>query len=59
MGVADIFARPGYRELLSDLALDPATQPMVHVSRLDVGPDPPAVNFGLVFRDCFYYVIAS
>ncbi|MEA2912628.1 MAG: hypothetical protein QOJ15_4709, partial [Bradyrhizobium sp.] len=35
MGVADIFARPGYREFLSDLALDPATQPMVHVSRLD------------------------
>ena len=59
MGVADIFARPDYRNFLSDLALDPATQHMIHVSRLDVGVDPAAVNFGLVFHDCFYHVIAS
>jgi len=59
MGVADIFARPGHRDFLTELALDSATRHLVHVSRLDVGSVPAAVNFGLIFRGCFYHVIAS
>jgi CelD/BcsL family acetyltransferase involved in cellulose biosynthesis len=59
MGVADIFARPGYRDFFLDLALGPSTQHLVHVSRLDVGSIPAAVNLGLTFRDSYYHVVAS
>ena len=32
---------------------------MVHVSRLDVGAAPAALNLGLTFRGCYYHVLAS
>ena len=59
MGVADIFARPGWRDFFLDLAANPRTRGLVHVSRLDVGPVWSAINFGITFRDCYYHVLAS
>jgi CelD/BcsL family acetyltransferase involved in cellulose biosynthesis len=59
MGVANVFARPGYREFFCDLALGEGTSHLVHVSRLDVGSIAAAVNLGLTFRDSYYHVIAS
>ena len=58
-GLRDIFARPGYREFYLDLATNPKTQYLVHISRLEVGDIRAAASLGLVFRDCYYYVLAS
>jgi CelD/BcsL family acetyltransferase involved in cellulose biosynthesis len=59
MGVTDIFALPGWREFFLDVATNPGTRHLVHVSRLDVGTVPAAVNLGLTFHDCYYHVLAS
>jgi CelD/BcsL family acetyltransferase involved in cellulose biosynthesis len=59
MGVANMFARAGLREFFLDLASDPATRDLVHVSRLEVGSSVAAVNLGLTFRGRYYYVLAS
>jgi CelD/BcsL family acetyltransferase involved in cellulose biosynthesis len=56
MGVADIFARPGYSEFYQALAAQPA---FVHVSRLDVGNETVAANLGMIFRDSYYHLLAS
>jgi CelD/BcsL family acetyltransferase involved in cellulose biosynthesis len=59
MGVPNLFARPGYAAFFLDLATNPRTQHLVHVSRLDVGPVFAAVNLGLTFRGSYYHVLAS
>lgn len=59
MGVFNVFARPGCRDFFFDLATNPATRPLVHVSRLEVGPIWAAANLGLQFRGCYYHVLAS
>jgi CelD/BcsL family acetyltransferase involved in cellulose biosynthesis len=59
MGVEDIFARPGYREFFLDLATDPRTRQLIHVSRFEVGPVCAATNLGLTFRKRYYHVLAS
>jgi CelD/BcsL family acetyltransferase involved in cellulose biosynthesis len=59
MGVRNIFERPGYREFYSDIATSLATRSTVHVSRLDVGGSPAAVNFGLVRNSRYYHVLVS
>jgi CelD/BcsL family acetyltransferase involved in cellulose biosynthesis len=59
MGIANLFARPGYPEFFRALATDPATSHLAHVSRLDVGTTAAAVNLGLTFRDHYYYLLAS
>jgi CelD/BcsL family acetyltransferase involved in cellulose biosynthesis len=59
MGIPDIFRRAGYREFFLDMAINPATRGMVHVSRLDVGGVPAAINFGLIFRGTYYHLVAS
>jgi CelD/BcsL family acetyltransferase involved in cellulose biosynthesis len=59
MGVADIFARPGYREFFFDLASRARTRKLAHVSRLQVGNTPAAVNLGLEFRGGYYHLLAS
>ncbi len=59
MGVEDIFARPGYREFFFDLAADPRTRHLIHVSRLEVGTVCAATNLGLTFRGRYYHVLAS
>lgn len=57
MGVANIFARPGYPEFYREVAA--RGRDMVHISRLDVGAVPAAVNYGLTFRGRYYHVLAS
>ena len=59
MGVADIFARPGYQAFFRDIATDPATRGMAHVSHLDVGATLAAANFGLMWRGRYYHILAS
>ena len=59
MGVANMFARPGCKDFYLDLATNPATRHLVHVSRLEVGAAVAAVNLGLTFRDTYYYILAS
>jgi CelD/BcsL family acetyltransferase involved in cellulose biosynthesis len=59
MGVANLFAKPGYAEFYRAIASDPALRPLVHISRLDVGAIPAAVNLGLTYRDCYYHLLAS
>jgi predicted ATP-grasp superfamily ATP-dependent carboligase len=58
-GIADIFARPGHRKFYFDLASDPKTRHLVHISRVEVGNCCAAANFGVVFGDCYYHVLAS
>ena len=58
-GIADLFADAGRREFFLDFASDPRTRHMVHVSRVDVGTTWAAANFGMVFGDCYYHVLAS
>jgi CelD/BcsL family acetyltransferase involved in cellulose biosynthesis len=59
MGVANMFARPGYPEFYRELATEPATRHLVHVSRLDVGSTAAAINLGAIFRDRYYHLLAS
>src|SRR5262249_8056372 len=47
-GAADIFAPPGHREFFLDLASDPKTSHLVHVSRIEIGDVCAAANFGIV-----------
>jgi CelD/BcsL family acetyltransferase involved in cellulose biosynthesis len=59
MGVANIFARPGWSAFFAAIASDPNARNLVHVSRLDIGATWSAINLGLVFRDTYYHVLAS
>jgi D-aspartate ligase len=58
-GIADIFARPGHREFFLDLASNPQSRHLFHLSRVEVGESCAAANFGIVFGDCYYHVLAS
>ncbi len=58
-GIPDIFAPPGHREFYIDLVSNPKTRHLVHVSRVDIGAACAAANFGIVFGDCYYHVLAS
>jgi len=58
-GIADIFARPGHREFFLDLATNPRTRHLVHISRVEIGDSCAAANLGIVFGDCYYHVLAS
>jgi CelD/BcsL family acetyltransferase involved in cellulose biosynthesis len=57
MGVANLFAKPGYPEFYRELA--ECRPDLIHISRLDVGAVPAAVNYGVMFRGCYYHVLAS
>jgi len=59
MGVADPFAGPGHADFYRSLATGAATRDVVHVSRLDVGTAPAAINLGLTYRGCYYHLLAS
>jgi CelD/BcsL family acetyltransferase involved in cellulose biosynthesis len=59
MGVADNFARPGFRSFYLDLATDPRGLDTVNVSRLDVGDAIVAASVGLRFGDNYYLVLSS
>jgi D-aspartate ligase len=58
-GIADIFAPPGHREFFLDLAVNPKTRHLVHVSRIEIGDGCAAANLGIVFGGCYYHVLAS
>jgi CelD/BcsL family acetyltransferase involved in cellulose biosynthesis len=57
MGVPDLFARPGHKEFFFSVAS--SARGFVHVSRLDVGATCAAANLGLLFRDCYFHILAS
>jgi CelD/BcsL family acetyltransferase involved in cellulose biosynthesis len=59
MGIGNLFARPGYADFYRALATDAQTRARVHVSRLDVGETAAAVNLGLIWRGCYYHLLAS
>jgi CelD/BcsL family acetyltransferase involved in cellulose biosynthesis len=59
MGVANMFARPGWSEFFAAVAIDERSRHLIHVSRLDVGPVWAAINLGLVFRGTYCHVLAS
>jgi len=58
-GIADMFARPGYREFFVDFASNPATRHLAHVSRMEIGETLAAANFAITFGDCYYHVLSS
>lgn len=58
-GIADIFARPGYREFFADFATNPTSRRLAHVSCVRIGPVCAAANFAIVFGDCYYHVLSS
>ncbi len=58
-GIADIFARPGYREFFADFAANPNSRHLAHVSRVQIGSACAAANFAIVFGDCYYHVLSS
>jgi CelD/BcsL family acetyltransferase involved in cellulose biosynthesis len=59
MGVPNIFAPPGRRDFYLDLATAPEMRHLVHVSELLVGDARACTNLGLIFRGCYYHVLAS
>ena len=58
-GIADIFARPGYREFFADFASNANSRHMAHVSRIEIGATCAAANFAIVYGDCYYHVLSS
>jgi D-aspartate ligase len=58
-GIANIFARQGFRDFLFDLASNSNLQHLFHISRIEVGETWVAANFAIVFGDCYYHVLAS
>jgi CelD/BcsL family acetyltransferase involved in cellulose biosynthesis len=59
LGVANMFAWPGYRDFFIEMATGPRSSRLTYVSRLDVGPMTAAANFGLIFRGRYYYILAG
>lgn len=59
MGVRDIFARAGYRELFTGFAMAAESRHLVHLSRLEVGPMIAAVSLGFVSGSRYLLVISS
>lgn len=59
MGVANLFDKPGYRDFYRDLAVDPEADGLIHVGHLAVGDTIVAANWGVSFRGCYNYVLAS
>ena len=59
MGVANLFANPGYPAFYRALASKPESRALAHVSRLDVGDTAAAINLGLLHRGRYYHLLAS
>jgi CelD/BcsL family acetyltransferase involved in cellulose biosynthesis len=58
-GIGDMFAQPGWREFFLDVAVNPTTRSMLHVSRVQIGEVCAAANLGLVFGGTYYHMLAS
>lgn len=59
MGVGNIFARPGHRELFTGFATASQSRHLVHLSRLETGDTVAAVSIGLVGRGTYSLVVSS
>lgn len=59
MGVSNIFTRPGHLAFYRALFTEPKARHLTHLSRLDCGGRPVAVNLGLTFRGTYYHLQAS
>ncbi|HEY5305683.1 MAG TPA: GNAT family N-acetyltransferase [Pseudolabrys sp.] len=59
MGVTNLFGKPGHADFYRAIANGPAGKNLVHVSRLDVGTTPAAINLALTWRGCYYHLLAS
>jgi CelD/BcsL family acetyltransferase involved in cellulose biosynthesis len=59
LGVDNMFNRPGYRDFFLDLATGTQSARLTHLSRIDVGNETAAANFGLVFRGTYIYLLAG
>lgn len=57
MGVANMFDKPGMRDFYKALATNSGG--LIQVSRLEVGNDVAAANWGISFNGCFHYVMTS
>jgi len=58
-GISNLFAQPGFRDFLLDLASNSNLRHLFHISRIEVGGIWVAANFAIVFGDCYYHVLAS
>jgi CelD/BcsL family acetyltransferase involved in cellulose biosynthesis len=58
-GIPDMFARPGWRDFFLDVSSNPRTRHLIHISRVEIGSTCAATNFGLVFGDSYYHMLAS
>jgi CelD/BcsL family acetyltransferase involved in cellulose biosynthesis len=56
-GVFSLFEQPGHSDFY--LSVGAKDRRLIHISRLDVGSTCVAVNFGLQFRGCYYYILTS
>ncbi len=59
MGAENFFDRPGYRDFYRAVIADPAMTGLIHITRLNAGPDIVATSVGLKFADTFYLILAS
>ena len=59
LGVDNMFNRPGYRDFFLDMATGARSARLTHLSRIDVGNETAAANFGLVFRGTYIYLLAG
>jgi CelD/BcsL family acetyltransferase involved in cellulose biosynthesis len=59
LGVDNMFNRPGYRDFFLDMATGTQSARLTHLSRIDVGSETAAANFGLVFRGTYIYLLAG
>jgi CelD/BcsL family acetyltransferase involved in cellulose biosynthesis len=59
MGVRNPLQHEGYRAFYRDVAADPATGGLAHLSRLDVGDVPAATALGLTAGGTYYLVLSS
>jgi CelD/BcsL family acetyltransferase involved in cellulose biosynthesis len=58
-GIPNLFARPGCVEFFRDFALSRWAEGFAHISRLQVGSQVVAANFGLTRGGRYYYVLSS
>lgn len=59
LGVDNMFEQSGYRDFFLDMATGAQSAQLTHMSRVDVGTEIAAANFGLVHRGAYIYLLAS
>jgi CelD/BcsL family acetyltransferase involved in cellulose biosynthesis len=59
MGIPNLFDKPGFRDFYMALATDADANGLIEVSRLEVGSEIAAANWGISFNGRFHYVMTS